>query len=325
MTGFAFVCTIIPLALVIDLAAGDPPWLPHPIRLMGWGINRLEPFFRKIKLPLTVSGFLFAAVMVGAAFLIVFALVAAAAWVHPVLGVIIQVFVVYTCLAPRCLYDEATHVRRYLAAGDTENARNRIGMLVSRDARHLDDTGIARAAVETVAENFVDGVLSPLFYAALLGAPGAAAFKMASTLDSMVGYKNERYRDFGRPSARLDDLLNWIPARLSLPIIALAARMLLNTGGRAFQTAVHEGKNHQSPNAGRPEAAFAGALGVKINGPNIYHGKYVDKPWIGKDFRPPVPADIEKAGDLMMMATLLSAVLMTGLHVLVFGVYLLSS
>jgi len=325
MTGFAFGWVMLPLALVIDLAVGDPPWLPHPIRLMGWGIKRLEPFFRKLRLPLTVSGVLFAAVMVGAAFLAAFALVAAAAWVHPVLGVIIQVLIIYTCLAPRCLHDEAMHVRRSLAAGETENARNRIGLLVSRDVRHLDGTGIARATVETVAENFVDGVLSPLFYAALLGAPGAAAFKMASTLDSMVGYKNDRYRHFGRASARLDDLLNWIPARLSLPIIAVAARMLFNTGGRAFQTALNEGKNHQSPNAGRPEAAFAGALGVKINGPNIYYGQYVDKPWIGKDFRPPVPADIEKAGHLMIMATLLSAVLMTGLHVLVFGVYLLSS
>ncbi|MFP4226612.1 MAG: adenosylcobinamide-phosphate synthase CbiB [Desulfobacterales bacterium] len=317
MTGFASGWMMLPLAMVIDLAVGDPPWLPHPIRLMGWGIDRLEPFFRKIKLPLTVSGGLFAALMVGAAFIIVFALVVAAAWMHPVLGVITQVFIIYTCLAPRCLYDEAMHVHRYLAAGETEHARARIGMLVSRDVRHLDDTGIARSAVETVAENFVDGVLSPLFYAALLGAPGAAAFKMASTLDSMVGYKNERYRYFGRASARLDDLLNWIPARLSLPIIALAARMLFNTGGRAFQTALREGKNHQSPNAGRPEAAFAGALGVKLNGPNIYHGRYVDKPWIGKDFRPPVPMDIEKAGHLMMISTLLSAVLMTGLHVLV--------
>ncbi len=317
MTGFAFGWVLLPLALVIDLAAGDPPRLPHPIRLMGWGISRLEPLFRWLKLPLTVSGFLFAALMVGAAFLAAFVLVAAAIWVHPVLGVITQVLIIYTCLAPRCLYDEAMHVRRSLAAGETEHARARIGMLVSRDVRHLDETGISRAAVETVAENFVDGVLSPLFYAALLGAPGAAAFKMASTLDSMVGYKNERYKDFGRASARLDDLLNWIPARLSLPIIALAARMLFDTGGRALQTARHEGKNHQSPNAGRPEAAFAGALGVKLNGPNIYHGRYVDKPWIGKNFRPPVPSDIEKAGHLMILSTLLSAVLMTGLHVVV--------
>lgn len=324
MSAAAFAWAILPLALVIDLAIGDPPRLPHPIRLMGRGINRLEPRFRKLAMPLKISGGLFAASLVGGCFLTILALVAAAAWVHPVLGIIIQIFIIYTCLAPRCLYDEAMQVRKLLAEGDVENARRRVGMLVSRDVKHLDDTGIARSAVETVAENFVDGVLSPLFYAALLGAPGAAAFKMASTLDSMVGYKNPHYRNFGKASARLDDLLNWIPARLSIPIISLAARMLLNTGGRAFQTALHEGKNHQSPNAGRPEAAFAGALGVKLNGPNIYHGRYVDKPWIGKDFRPPVPADIEKAGHLMIMATLLSAVLMTGLHILAFGFYLLS-
>ncbi|MBS3759767.1 MAG: cobalamin biosynthesis protein CobD [Desulfobacterales bacterium] len=316
MTALYLSWTLIPLALAIDLAVGDPPWLPHPVRAMGWAASRLEPVFRRLQLPLELSGLLFAASLVSGCFLATLILVAAATSVHPLLGLILQILIIYFCLAPRCLYDEAMSVRNFLASGDTEKARLQIGMLVSRDVRTLDETGIARAGVETVAENFVDGVLSPLFYAAILGAPGAMAFKMASTLDSMVGYKNERYMSFGKASARLDDLLNWIPARLAIPVVAIAAQMMFHTGGQAFRTALREGKNHESPNAGRPEAAFAGALRVKINGPNIYHGQYLNKPWIGLGFNSPKPSDIEKAGQLMVLSSLIGLVLMVALYFL---------
>lgn len=316
MTLLAMAWYVLPAAVAIDLAAGDPPGLPHPVRLMGRAVERLEPVFRKFSLPPGLSGFLFALCLVGSCFLVTLALVLAASAWHPLLGVLVQLGIIYTCLSSRCLYDEALRVRNLLASGDIEKARAHVGMLVSRDVNGLDGSAVARAGVETVAENFVDGVLSPLFYAAILGAPGAAAFKMASTLDSMVGYKNERYFDFGRASARLDDLLNWIPARLSIPVIALSAGLLLSTGRQSFQTALREGKNHSSPNAGIPEAAFAGALGVKINGPGMYHGRLVEKPWIGEAFAPPRPADIEKAGDLMLIATLTGMCAVTGLHVL---------
>lgn len=316
MTLLGMAWYVLPAAVAVDLAAGDPPGLPHPVRLMGRAVERLEPVFRKLPLPTGFSGFLFALCLVGGCFFVTLALVVAAAAWHPFLGVLVQVGIVYTCLSSRCLYDEAMCVRNLLASGDIEKARAHIGMLVSRDVDGLDDTAVARAAVETVAENFVDGVLSPLFYAAILGAPGAAAFKMASTLDSMVGYKNERYLNFGRASARLDDLLNWIPARLSIPVIALSAGALLSTGRQSFQIALREGKNHSSPNAGRPEAAFAGALGVRINGPGMYHGRLVEKPWIGKAFAPPIPADIEKAGHLMLVATLTGMCAIAGLHFL---------
>ncbi len=297
---------ILPLAVLFDLAAGDPRWLPHPVRLMGWAVDQLEGPFRKLPLPLVFSGFLYAALLVTGAWLATLLLVVAAAWLHPIVGVIVQVGIIYTCLAGRCLHDEAIKVRDLLVSNDTEKARKQVGMLVSRDVSKLDGTGIARAAVETVAENFVDGVLSPLFFAAIFGAPGAVAFKMASTLDSMVGYKNDRYAQFGKASARLDDLLNWIPARLSIPVIALAAQLLHHRGRQSFQTGLREGGNHKSPNAGRPEAAFAGALAVKINGPGVYHGRKVDKAWIGKNFGPPETADIEKAGRLMLLSAMIS-------------------
>lgn len=304
------------LALAIDLAAGDPQWLPHPVRLMGWAADRLEPPFRRLSRHPELSGGLFTAALVGGSYLATLALVVAAARIHPLAGISGQVIIIYTCLAPRCLYEEAIKVRALLASGNLEGARTQVGMLVSRDARSLDETGITRAAVETVAENFVDGVLSPLFYAALLGAPGAVAFKMASTLDSMVGYKNERYMRFGKASARLDDILNWIPARLSIPVIAIAARLMFHSGKQALQTARREGGHHNSPNAGRPEAAFAGALGVKINGPNLYHGKFVEKPWIGTGFDPPAAADIERAAQLMLISTLIGIFAVTALYFL---------
>jgi adenosylcobinamide-phosphate synthase len=152
-------------------------------------------------------------------------------------------------------------------------------------------------------------VLSPLFFAAIGGAPLAMAFKMVNTLDSMVGYKNEAYYYFGWAAARLDDVLNFIPARLSVPVIALAAQLLGGSGRRALRTAWAEGANHTSPNAGRPEAAFAGALGVKINGPNTYGGILVKKPFIGIRFREVEVDDIRKACDLMMVSALLSLAL----------------
>lgn len=319
MTVICYSWAILPLALGIDLAAGDPRWFPHPVRLMGWVVSRLESPFRKLGLPLEFSGAMFAVCLVGGCFLATLALVSLAMSLHPLFGVILQIVIIYTCLAPRCLYDEAMKVRNFLAGGDIERARTHVGMLVSRDVRGLDETGVARAAVETVAENFVDGVLSPLFYAAILGAPGAVAFKMASTLDSMVGYKNERYIRFGKASARMDDLLNWIPARLAIPVIALAAGIMFQTGRPTLKTARREGQNHRSPNAGRPEAAFAGALGIKLNGPNIYQGRYVDKPWIGVDFKPPGSCDIEKANRLMMLSTLVGLCLMVVFHFIFAG------
>lgn len=302
---------VLAAALFLDLLLGDPPRLPHPVRWMGAAVQKLEPPLRNSPLPLFVSGLLFAGILVVSAYSATWVIVDLAGWLHPIAGVAVEIVIVYTCLAARCLYTEAKKVHKALVWGDMKTARKQIGMLISRDPQTLDAEGISCAAVETVAENFVDGVLSPLFFAALLGAPGAVAFKMASTLDSMVGYKTERYVVFGRASARLDDLLNWLPARFSVPVIAVCAQAMFKTGRQSFRIAMREGKNHKSPNAGRPEAAFAGALGVKINGPGIYHGRRVEKEWIGVNFNPPAPADIAGAAKLMCCAAGLSVVLLT--------------
>jgi adenosylcobinamide-phosphate synthase len=174
---------------------------------------------------------------------------------------------------------------------------------------HYQAADIARATVETVAENFVDGVLSPLCFAAVGGAPLAVAYKMINTLDSMVGYKNTRYIRFGTVAARIDDVANYLPARLSVLLIAAAARLLDGAGAqrRAWHTARTEGGRHASPNAGYPEAAFAGALAVRLNGPNYYHGRLVNKPYIGVGFGLVAMACIPKACQLMLVAAMLGA------------------
>jgi adenosylcobinamide-phosphate synthase len=221
----------------------------------------------------------------------------------------LETVAVYFCLCTRSLSDAAAEILRLLRKERVDEARARVAMIVGRDVDRYQAPDIARATVETVAENFVDGVLSPLFFAALGGAPLAMAFKMASTLDSMVGYKNQTYFYFGKAAARLDDALNFVPARLSIAVIALAAQLLAGTGRRALRTALLEGANHTSPNAGRPEAAFAGALGVKINGPNVYGGILIKKPFIGVRFREVEVSDIKKAVDLLTVSSFLSLML----------------
>jgi adenosylcobinamide-phosphate synthase len=283
---------------------------------MGRAIVISEPWFRRLPVNRVSAGGLFAAVLAAGTWVAAALMIAAFREARPALGTTLEIGMVYFCLSARSLNDAATEIFELLNQDRTDEARSRVALIVGRDVDRYQAKDIARASVETVAENFVDGVLSPLFFAALGGAPLALAFKMVSTLDSMVGYKNERYIDFGKISARLDDVFNFIPARLSVPLIALAAQLLSRTGGRSLHTAWSEGRNHTSPNAGRPEAAFAGALGVRLNGPNTYGGILVKKPFIGVRFREVQVGDIKKACDLMMLASLLSGALTTALAIL---------
>ena len=301
---------IITTAFILDILAGDPAWLPHPIIYMGRSILFFEPKFRKrIENPFR-AGLFFALCLIAAAFGLAWAVIFIAAQIHPVAAAIVQTILIFYSFSTQSLYRAAMDVFAPLARGDLAQARIKVGYIVGRQTKDLDEAGITRAACETVAENFVDGFLSPLFFALLLGAPGAMMYKMINTLDSMVGYKNDTYILFGRAAARIDDVANYIPARLSIVMIAPAAAILsLSRGRRAFFTALTQGRNHKSPNAGFPEAAFAGALGVKFGGPNIYHGKVVDKPYIGGAFNDPKPAHIKKACELMMLSALVSEVL----------------
>jgi adenosylcobinamide-phosphate synthase len=272
---------VLPAAFLLDLCLGDPRFLPHPIRWMGKAIEGLEPSFRKLPLPPTVSGAIFAAALVLCTWATTVLLLLAAQAFHPVVKIIIEIVLIYYCISAQSLQDAAMDVSRSLAQKQLKAARTKVALIVGRDVDDYQADGIARAAVETVSENLVDGVISPLFFAAIGGAPLAMAYKMVNTLDSMIGYKNQKYLYFGRAAAWLDDVLNYVPAR----------------------------------NAGLPEAAFAGALAVKLNGPNLYNGKLVDKPYIGVRFGKAKIENIKQSCDIMMLSSILWLGIVWGINI----------
>ncbi len=306
----------LPLAFVLDFLLGDPLWLPHPVRMMGAAVHKLEPIYRRLPLHTAASGALFAATLVTATWAVGALLLSGADRLLPGLRIVPETVILYTCLSVRSLKEAVLKVHAALKDDGLDAGKAAVAMVVGRDVRPLNETGVARAAVETVAENLVDGILSPLFFAVIGGAPLCLAFKMISTLDSMVGYKNERYIAFGKAAARLDDVANFIPARLSVPVIAVAAKLLTGVGMCAFKTAVAQGRRHASPNAGYPEAAFAGALGLRLGGPNIYHGRKIEKPYIGEGFGDVSPGDIPNACALMVASSLVGFMLSWGIAAL---------
>ena len=302
---------ILPLAVILDLLLGDPRWLPHPIRWMGNAIAFFEPRFRRLKMTPKSAGFFFALFLILAAGIISKTITAGAGLVGPDVWTVVEIILIYYCLSIKSLDQAARAVYQELINSRLGKSKEKLSMIVGREVDGLDAEGVARAAVETVAENFVDGVVSPLLFAAIGGAPLCVAYKMINTLDSMVGYKNEKYIDFGCAAAHMDDVANYIPSRLSIFLISLGAWILSgNAAVRAFMTALKDGRRHASPNAGWPEATFAGALRLKLGGPNYYHGRRVEKPYIGSAFSSAASPDhIRRACELMLLCSLISLVI----------------
>ncbi len=301
---------IIFVAFILDFILGDPRRLPHPVIYMGNAISFFEDFFRRYFKNLLVSGFLFASCLILSTWLAAFATIKLSIYIHPFFGDIAQVVLLFFCFSSTSLEKEAMKVFYALNENNIEKARKKVSYIVGRNTKTLDKKGVTRASVETVAENFVDGFLSPLFFTIIGGVPLALAYKMVNTLDSMVGYRNDTYILFGRSAARIDDVANFIPARLSVLIISFTmAFFSIKKGALALKTGFSQGSFHKSPNAGYPEAAFAGALKIKLGGPNIYHGKMVEKPYIGKEFSDPEKDDIKKACDLMMFGSFLATII----------------
>jgi adenosylcobinamide-phosphate synthase len=256
--------------VALDLAIGDPQWMPHPVRAAGWIASVSERFWRKTRLPLRISGLLFWLSVTGIS---VFAVWITVPWA--------DIYWIYALLACRDLDVEAARVVGALKRGDERDAREKLAWIVGRDTAALDEPEILRATVETVAENLSDGVIAPLFYLAIAGPAGMAAYKVINTLDSMVGHKNDRYREFGMVSARIDDVANFVPARLTAILIWIAALLPGFDARRALCITLRDGGSQPSPNAGYPEAAVAGALGVQLGGLNFYNGVPSQKPWLG--------------------------------------------
>lgn len=297
---------------LLDLALGDPARFWHPVRWMGGAISALEPALRRL-FPATPrggrrSGAVLVAVVVGGSAVLTCALMALAT-----IGGIPALFafdawVTYRMLAGRGLAQAALRVEEGLRSGDLARARQAAGQMVGRDTGRLDEAGLARAAIESVAENTTDAVVAPLFYLALLGPVGGVCHKAASTLDSMVGYRNDRYRDFGRASARLDDALAFVPARFAGVLMCGAAGLAGLDAVRAWRVFKRDRRRHASPNAGHTEAACAGALGVELGGLASYNGLRVEKPVLGAPGRAPDRFDIRSACRLMMLTGALAVI-----------------
>ncbi len=262
----------------LDLAIGDPQWLPHPVRAIGWWIRRNEALLRDSGFNLRAAGVLlwFSTVGTAAAF------VSVTLWLIPYASV----YWIFSFVAIRDLDRHAVRVAEALRVDDLVTARERLSWIVGRDTANLDAAEVMRGVVETVGENLSDGIVAPLFYLALGGPIAMAAYKAVNTLDSMVGYRNEKYLDLGWFSARADDWANWIPARLTAVLIWLVSCLPGYSFRRSVRTTVRDGASQPSPNAGYPEAAVAGALGVQLGGLNFYGGKPSRKAFLGDAVRP---------------------------------------
>lgn len=299
-------------AFLLDSLLGDPQHWPHPVRWMGALITVTQRVVRRVcrsDSALRIGGGVMWLVVVGASGGVAWAVLALAQAVHPWLGWCVEVWMIYTTLAARCLADMAREVESVLRQGQLPASREKLAMIVGRDTSKLEAPQITRAVVETVAENTVDGVIAPLFFLLLGGAPLAMAYKAVNTLDSMVGYKHEKYRAIGMVSARLDDAANFIPARLSWLLLSAAALLSGLHARNALSVGFRDRRNHSSPNCAWPEATVAGALGVRLGGPNDYFGERVEKPWIGDERRSITPDDIPRTVRLMWLASLLALAL----------------
>ncbi|MGM0876651.1 MAG: adenosylcobinamide-phosphate synthase CbiB [Bacillota bacterium] len=280
-------------AIILDLLIGDPKWLPHPVIIMGRVISFLEKIWNSGKLR-KIKGMLLTLTIVGGTFFCVYFLLYVVNLIHPFAKVIIEIYLISTTIAMRGLHKAGKEVAMPLLQGDLTLARKRLSYIVGRDTEDLLTQEVVRGTVETVAENTVDAIIAPLCWALIGGAPMAMAYRAANTLDSMVGYKNEKYNQFGWASARFDDVVNWIPARLTSIVIWLFSWFVPNSNKwNALVVTARDAKKHPSPNSGWPEAMTAGLLGVVLGGKNSYEGVVSYRAELGNHYRKLQPKDIQ--------------------------------
>ncbi len=294
---------------ILDGIFGDPAWLVHPVVIMGKAITALEKFLRK-RLPNTPEGERLGGRILAMALPVGTLLITGGiCWlfyrISPILGFAIELLWCAQALAAKGLAQESTNVYRELVKVDLPASRRAVSRIVGRDTAELTSEGVTKAAVETVAENASDGVIAPLFYMMLGGAPLALVYKAINTMDSMVGYKNEKYLNFGRAAAKLDDAANYLPSRIAALLWIASAALTGNDAKSAWRIWRRDRRKHASPNSAQTESACAGALNVQLAGPATYFGKYCDKPTIGDAVRAIEPKDILRANTMMYVASVL--------------------
>ena len=298
---------------LLDFIFGDPVWLYHPVRVIGnfisFGEKTLRKIFRKTTGGELAAGAVLWFLTAGLSFLIPFAVLAGAQMLHPVLRFLIESFWCYQILAARCLVNESGKVYDRLKENDLPGARKAVSMIVGRDTENLTVEGVTKAAVETVAENTSDGVTAPLLFLILGGAPLGFLYKAVNTMDSMLGYKNEKYLYFGRFPARMDDVFNYIPSRTTALLMTAAAFLTGMDGKNAWKIYLRDRRKHASPNAAQTEAVCAGALRVRLAGDAVYFGKLYKKEYLGDSLRPIEAEDIRRAGRLMYVTAVLMLII----------------
>ena len=292
-------------AYVLDLAIGDPQWSYHPVRLIGRSIGGMEYLLRKLTIPMRISGILLTIIIVSGTYLTSYALVLLSRQWSKLGEIIIGAVILYFAISVKSLADESKKVMTALKENDFIKARKSLSLIVGRDTENLSEGQMVRACIETIAEGSVDGVLSPLLYAFVGGPTAAMAYKAVNTLDSMVGHKNEKYVRLGWASARLDDLANYIPARISAILIPMASFLFGYGFKDSLRIACRDGRKHESPNSGIPEAAMAGALGVQLGGATMYQGEIIEKPFIGDAKNLLTIESINRAIKIMYVASIL--------------------
>lgn len=293
----------------MDLILGDPYNFPHPIRLIGNLITYTEKLLRKLFKNELLSGILILVIVTGFSVIISMLVLKIAYKIHLIVGIIVESIMCYQMLATKCLKDESMKVYQSLKDGNLELSRKNVSMIVGRDTKNLDITGVTKATVETIAENTSDGIIAPMLYMALFGAVGGFFYKSVNTLDSMIGYKNDKYLYFGRTSAKTDDVLNYIPSRISAIIVILASAILKLDYKSAFKIWKRDCRNHPSPNSAQTESAYAGALNVQLAGDMYYFGKLYHKQTIGDNIRPIQIEDIKTSNKILYTTSFIGLIL----------------
>ncbi len=301
-------------AVFLDLLLGDPNWIPHPVQAIGRLISSLESLLypkRPERGRLLVRGILLVLLVTLISFSLVYLLLSMAWQIHFLLGQILTLYILTTSLAFQGLYSRGRAIKTYIDERDIHKAREVVGEMVGRDTNSLKEEEIIRATLESLAENISDGFIAPLFYMLIGGAPLALLYKAVNTLDSMVGYRDSRYLYFGRAAAYLDDMMNYIPARLTLLFLFMASLLLRLKALEGWRSACRDGPRHASPNAGYLEAFLAGVLGVQLGGPSLYQKKLRESPYLGDGERVLDTVILNQALQCIALASLIPVILIT--------------